>query len=221
MSVETLGEWLDRWHSERTASAPRNILDLDTSHARARGVLHDLLDAIVIGPCEDCGGDGVVPCHVCGIVGEVRAPLSGDMEVCGQCHGAGEEPCPDCASTPTWVIAPDAWEAFVCVYSGFQGGLRSSVEEQYRANPASPLDFDTWWARQEAGAERAARALLGGEVYVAKEVLPRAHVTQTDGGDVNGQRWLRVSAWRESDMDEVVPDFVAIAVLEDRKESGE
>ena len=55
--MKTMREWLDKWHEDRTASAPRNILDLDMSHARAVGVMHDLLDAIVIG-CE-CGGSGV------------------------------------------------------------------------------------------------------------------------------------------------------------------
>ena len=224
MKVTTLGAWLDKWHDDRVASAPRNILDLDMSHARAKGVMSDLLDATLLQPdeCPDCVGVDAHEgeCQRCHGSGEIsRSVGAADfMDECPNCDGTGRGAWTPCGKRKAVIVPKEQWEAFVCSRrwpdplgprskaAGVEWyGTHAFSREKIRIAPAtSATMFEDEWREMEKLAVPLATALLGGKVYRATEV-------GTLRIDTEGRAYV----WNDVDGDQPIADHSTIAILEE------
>jgi hypothetical protein len=185
MSVETLGEWLDRWREERSGPGRTDILEVEKRHAIARGMLHGLLDARIIrGACERCDGRRWIAETE---VNESGLPVPVEST---------KRPCPDCP--PPVVIAPEAVKQVVgAMAEGYQFIIDAALGE------GDGVDRGMDAARTRA-ALHVIQTLYPG-ARVAREVGRVSYRTSESYGD-------RVMAYVNG---EVVPPTNTIAILEE------
>ena len=166
-------EWLRENHRELSLPEKHDGDDIRAGQA--------FLDAEVIGlPCKTCGGLRI-------------APTKPD--------GSGCQVCPDCADTPVYVIAPEAWEAFVCACAELPEDIRSKADActwHYGDDGKAPSAciFDDWWELCEDNAHCALQALLPG-ARVAEKVV--SGVPLTSSNHANDPVWLASLSWRNPD----------------------
>lgn len=152
--AKTVGEELDRlgavviFQNRVFGSEPTN---------EEREALDALCDDahIIRGTCATCGGSGKRKDKWAGAVREVA--------------------CPDCADTPVWVIAPEAWEAFARALVAAASGLDETGEEWNEAMEGMwEESYDEAVARFKERAPAVLQSILPGarrakEVYVVTD----------------------------------------------------
>ncbi|MCK4513383.1 hypothetical protein KAW64_16660 [bacterium] len=154
-TVETLGDVLmAKWEElDELSGSPEQAVE----HLIE---MCGLADARIIRLCPTCGGSR-------------SAPVAEDFPGGDKSYDVTCSPCLDCADAPTWMITPEAREAFVAV---IEGGVTIHYDE---------VGYITHVTSDEATADMALQALLPG-ARVALRIMTVERDGWREGGHFEG-----------------------------------